>query len=235
MNPDDGYEEESTPPFDRLPPGAEQAIDQESIRTALAITRRVHRANPTLSPASSPQSGDWRLSDEIKRLEASELNQWASGADWLLDADEFTSRWQAGGRIEGGENQVYLSGALVFKRNNLAYHTSYLEFFERIALHNWLFPDTAYTFVGLMWDVHNELSLLKPMLTQRALRGVRGATRIEVAAEMSRMGFIRRYEDNYTNSDQTLFIDDLHAQNVLIDADGDLLIFDPAIYLSSPG
>ena len=57
-----------------------------------------------------------------------------------------------GGCIEGGENQIYLAGALVYKRNNLAFHTSYLEFFERLALHNWLFPDTAYTLIGLMWD-----------------------------------------------------------------------------------
>ena len=127
-----------------------------------------------------------------------------------------------------------MAGALVHKRNNLAFHTSYLEFFERLALHNWLFPDTAYTFIGLMWDLSDEIRRLKPVITQQALRGVRGATRSEVEAEMKKMGFHRRYEDNYANAAQTLFIEDLHDQNVLVDADGELLIFDPVIYLSAP-
>ena len=51
---------------------------------------------------------------------------------------------------------------------------------------------------------------------------------------MNQLGFVRRYEDNYVNVDQTLFIEDLHDQNVLVDATGDLLIFDPVIYLTSP-
>ena len=235
MNPDEGHEETPTAQLDRLPPGAEQALDQEGIRAALVITRRVHRTNPTLSPAINPEPGEvWRLSDEIKWLEADAIHQWAVGIDWLLNAGHFTRQWQEGGCIEGGENQIYLAGALVYKRNNLAFHTSYLEFFERLALHNWLFPDTAYTFIGLMWDQTDEIGQLKPVITQQALRGVRGATRNEVEAEMTRMGFHRRYEDNYANLAQTLLVEDLHDQNVLVDADGDLFIFDPVIYLSPP-
>lgn len=235
MNPADGHEEIPTPQLDRLPPGAEQALDQEGIRTALAITRRVHRTNPALSPAINPESGEiWRLSDEIKWLEATALSEWAAEIGWLLPADEFTRHWKEGGNIEGGENQVYLAGALVYKRNSLAFHTSYLEFFERLTLHNWLFPDTAYTFVGLMWQQSDDINQLKPVITQQAFRGIRGATRQEVEAEMKRMGFHRRYEDNYANAAQTLFVEDLHDQNVLVDADGDLLIFDPVIYLSPP-
>lgn len=51
---------------------------------------------------------------------------------------------------------------------------------------------------------------------------------------MNQLGFVRRYEGNYVNADQTLFIEDLYDQNVLVDATGDLLVFDPVIYLTSP-
>lgn len=119
------------------------------------------------------------------------------------------------------------------KRNNVAFHTSYFEYFERLIVHNWLFPDTYYTFLGLMWVRENDVSpQLRPVVSQQAFRAVRGATRDEVEAEMLRLGFVRRYEDNYVNADLNLFVDDLHDQNVLVDAEGDLLIFDPVIYVS---
>lgn len=90
-----------------------------------------------------------------------------------------------------------------------------------------------YTFLGLMWVRENdEHPQLRPVVSQQAFRAVRGATREEVEAEMLRLGFVRRYEDNYLNPDLNLFVDDLHDQNVLVDADGDLLIFDPVIYVS---
>ncbi|WP_246859667.1 hypothetical protein [Spirosoma sp. KCTC 42546] len=132
---------------------------------------------------------------------------------------------------------MFQQNGVFYKRNNLAFHTSYLEYFERLALHNWLFPDTIYWLEGLMLVVEpgDEFPQLRPVLSQKALRAVRGATQNEVEALMNKLGFVRRYEDNYTNADQTLFIEDLHDQNVLVDATGDLLVFDPVIYLTKPG
>ena len=127
---------------------------------------------------------------------------------------------------------------IVCERNNVAFHTSYFEFFERLIVHNWhgsptRFPDTYYTFLGLMWVRENDkFPQIRLVIAQQAFRAVRGATRDEVEAEMARLGFVRRYEDNYVNPDLNLFVDDLHDQNVLVDSDGDLLIFDPVIYLS---
>ncbi len=223
---------------ERLPQSVEQAIDQENLRAALDVTRRVHRANPSFSPAIQPEFGEiWQLSEEIKLREAEALYAWAVANNRLFDADDFTRRWFATGCVAGGENQViYEGGDYVLKRNNLAFHTSYLEYFERLALHNWLFTNTEYQFEGLMLVVESddELPQLRPVVSQKALRAVRGATRDEVAYLMNQLGFTRRYEDNYVNADQTLFIEDLHDQNVLVDATGDLLIFDPVIYLSKP-
>ena len=235
MNSDEADEEETNSRLDRLPQSAEQANGQESLRTALAITRRIHRANPTISPAiESDHREIWRLSEETKLLEAQALSDWSVDAMLMLDADEFTRRWFESGCIEGGENQVFSVDGIVYKRNNVAFHTSYLEYFERLIVHNWLFPDTYYTFLGLMWVRENddEFSQLRPVIAQQAFRAVRGATRDEVEAEMLKLGFVRRYEDNYVNPNLNLFVDDLHDQNVLVDSDGDLLIFDPVIYVS---
>lgn len=239
MNPDDTHEKElshrgAASRVEQLPSGAEQANDQESLRAALDVVRRVHRANPSVSPAISTGSSEvWLLSEEIKRLESQQLSDWALANNLLFDADEFTRYWFDFGCVEGGEHQIFQMNGYFYKRNNLAFHTSYLEYFERLVLHNWLFPDTAYQFEGVQWVTENESpAQLRPVVTQKALRGVRGATRAEVEAEMSRMGFVRRYEDNYFHPALSLFVDDLHDQNVLVDATGDLLIFDPVIYLT---
>ena len=168
--------------------------------------------------------------------EAQALSDWANAAGLLLDAADFTRLWFDSGCIEGGEHQVFSRATIVYKRNNLAFHTSYLEYFERLLLHNWLFPDTEYKFLGLMWVLeNNEHPQLRPVVSQRAFLAVRGADRSEVEAEMNRLGFTRRYEDNYVSTALNLFVDDLHDQNVLVDADGDLIIFDPVIYVANPG
>lgn len=164
------------------------------------------------------------------------LYAWAVTNNCLWDANEFTRRWYDTGCVEGGENQVIHADDVVYKRNNLAFHTSYLEYFERLVMHNYLFPDTLYVFEGLMLvqEPDDEYPQLRPVVSQKALWAVRGATRDEVETLMNQLGFVRRYEDNYVNADQTLFIEDLHDQNVLVDATGDLLVFDPVIYLTSP-
>jgi len=220
--------------LERIPQSAERANGQKSLQAALHVARSVHRTNPSLSPILQPASHDlWRLSEEMMLLEAQALSNWADAAELLLDESDFTTQWFDSGCIEGGEHQVFSRTAIVYKRNNLEFHTSYLEYFERLLLHNWLFPDTEYTFLGLMWvSENNGLFQLRPVVSQRALLAVRGAGRNEVEAEMSRLGFVRRHEDNYVNTTLNLFVDDLHDQNVLVDADGDLLIFDPVIYIA---
>lgn len=64
------------------------------------------------------------------------LYHWAGKRKLLLDGDDFTRRWIDFGRAEGGEHQIYQEGGIYFKRNNLAFHVSYLEYFERLFLHN---------------------------------------------------------------------------------------------------
>ena len=231
------HEEAPKHRIERLPQSAERANGQENLATALDVCRGVHRANPAISPSISLAYLEAGATEEsIKRYEAAALFEWVLRADLLLNADEFTSRWVLGGCLEGGEHQVFGENGIAYKRNNLAFHVSYLEYFERLFLHNWLFPDTMYWFEGLMLVIESddEQPQLRPVVSQIALQAVRGATRDEVAAEMLLLGFAPRYEDNYVNADRTIFIDDLHDQNVLVDATGELLIFDPVIYLTGP-
>lgn len=223
------YEQPYRP--ERLPPAAEQTIGQKSLRTALAITRRIHETDSAAQQAEPATKDErWALNAQLRTAEMGTLRSWAETSGLLLSTDEFTQQWLTYGEIEGGEHQVYQAGGLFYKRNNMAYHSGYLEYFHRLILHNYLFFETSVRFEGLMWYEGS----LQPVVSQKALLGTRGATRTEVEVEMNRRGFTRHTADNYYSPRFGVLVEDLHDENVLVDTDGDLLIFDPVIYLAKP-
>ena len=228
----DSYEQRPYRP-ERLPQAAERSLGEGSLRAALTIARSVHQTDKAAS-FQEPQTADerWEIAQQLRPLEKEALANWAYEFNLLLDADAFTSRWIEAGQIEGGEHQVYPNsdGGVVFKRNNLLYHTNWLEYFHRLVLHNWLFPETTLEFIGLML-VDDDL---QAVVIQKALQGVRGANQPEVEVEMNRRGFQRRFADNYYNPDLGILVEDLHDENVLVSPKGSLLIFDPVIYLVKP-
>ncbi len=75
---------------------------------------------------------------------------------------------------------------------------------------------------------------LQPVITQKAFLAIRGADRDEVEAEMEWRSFYRRKADNYYSPDLGILVEDLHDENVLVSPKGNLLIFDPVIYLAKP-
>lgn len=216
---------------ERLPQAAERSLSEGSLRAALIVAGGVHRTSKAVALAE-PATRDerWKISQLIRNWEEFALSEWAFNTNRWFDADEFTQRWIAGGKIEGAEHQVYLNRDVVVKRNNMTYHTTWLDYFHRLVLHNWLFPDTAIQFNGLMLVEHH----LQPVITQKALLGVRGASRTEVEIEMARLDFYRRQGDDYYNPNLGILVEDLHDENVLVSPHGSLLIFDPVIYLAKP-
>ncbi len=70
----------------------------------------------------------------------------------------------------GGESQVYLedNGAFVVKINDAVYYATWLEYFNSLLLHNLIFPDTEYTFLGFIdWMAFSMLWCGKHSLLQR--------------------------------------------------------------------
>ncbi len=97
-------------------------------------------------------------------------------------------------------------------------------------LHNWLFPETAYTFLGLM-DVDG---WLHGVVSQKAVQGIRGAVPEEVMAYLAPFGFTALPNNNYIHAETGIIVGDLHTRNVLLAPTGQLLVFDPVISMTSP-
>lgn len=208
----------------RLPPRLRQAYEaggDPALQAAADVARGVHAAGAT--PAARPSPAAVR---RLKAREAEALRGWARQAGRLLDAARFETGWIAQGRIGGQENDVYLEGNRVLKRNNLCFHLSHADFLDRLALHSLLFPGAPPRLEGFV----EHAGELRPVFSQPAVRAQRGARRDEVEAFMCRLDFTRVRHDDYQHA-EGLLVEDLHAENVFIDEQGEVIVIDPVIYL----
>lgn len=129
----------------------------------------------------------------------------------------------------GAEQYVYYSGkGTVTKINNIQFHDTPLGFLDRLALHNYIFPEAPYTLIGF---TINQFGDFAAITEQPFVIAERGATRHEMKAYMAKLGY--RYMDGnaYLNSDY--YIDDLHPGNALITPKGNIAVIDPIIYLNT--
>ena len=97
-------------------------------------------------------------------------------------------------------------------------------------IHNILFPDTAYDFIGIT----EELGELKIVLRQQEVQSESFPTDDQIAAALSALGLVP--EDRYFFGNDLLAVTDVGAQsdNVLLDDNGDLRFIDPLIRLKKP-
>lgn len=97
--------------------------------------------------------------------------------------------------------------------------------FDRVILHNAIFPETSYQVVGYTFDEDFNFRFI---LTQPKIKG-RAATLEEIQSFVSKLGFDADplHPDWYEND--LIKIQDLHPKNVLIDTRGDLYVIDDVI------
>ncbi|MFA6690060.1 MAG: hypothetical protein WCS18_11340, partial [Sphaerochaetaceae bacterium] len=144
---------------------------------------------------------------------------------------------------EGMEHLVFVSPeepGIIVKINKMALHESWLEYLNKLSIHNFLFPETAYKLVGFTkvapspsngeigW---NGISL-RPVLSQAFVSGEREAKAVDMRKTMEAKGFSESDEEKgvYTSEKYPgIKVTDLHDGNGIVDSDGTTIIFDPMI------
>lgn len=125
----------------------------------------------------------------------------------------------------GNENDTYVSNDIIFKVNNLLNSGSILRLFEKIRMHNEIFPDTFYqlhAFTGF------DGRTIMPILRQDLVKDAEPTPQIAIDTYMAALGFNR--EDvvgRYSNPDYIVW--DLIPRNALHDRDGDIFVVDAEI------
>jgi len=112
----------------------------DTVTQAVESFPGVFKAEAQLNPAGATRSA-----------EEAALSAYAAQIGALLDPIEFFSRWRDSGANGGQEHQVVVgdAGQPVEKRTNVPYfHDSWAGYFDRIRLHNILFPEASITIKG---------------------------------------------------------------------------------------
>lgn len=239
--------EEDYQPYvpDRIPQAAkytDEGPSGDTLRQAINVCLRSHATTKTppsefatIPTRAQRQAARHAVSRFFRPLEQAALRQWATDKGLMLSNRNFTAAWKAGGSAGETENQIYFDEETQrwFKRNDLTYHGTYLEFFYRVLLHNVHFPEAPLRLEGFVIDE----GMLKPVVSQPHVSSERGATQDMVDAHMQSMGFekIPGSNNDYYNRESGVRVEDLHDENVLVDEHGDLFVIDPVVYLDDEG
>ena len=167
--------------------------------------------NATGSTGSCP--ANWQIDEEQERL----LEEWAKAKGiWFENSDSIIRKNFGPMIAQGAEAKVYYKEGdpSVAKERTSIYSTTN-KALEAIALHNYLFPETAMKVIGFTRDSD---SLLRIVLTQPYIRCQRLATKEEIDTMMAEKGFRDNWQGQGVNyiSDR-LALEDMHPANVFID------------------
>ncbi|OAV72252.1 hypothetical protein Barb4_00040 [Bacteroidales bacterium Barb4] len=212
--------------------------DYEVNRLSLAEEagrRRGGRRNEEASALLSGEAG----TDEIKRgnfeavaeRQEQTLENWAKKEGVWFDIDRIREQPFIG---RGEEASVYEAGDPAYVNKVMFYQVfsdtplSFLD--NRISLHNYLFPDTAYELLGFGRTQRGFAFVLKQPHINASF--FNRAASSEFVDEMKKTGLEAMDENTYFNEDY--IISDLHAGNVMKDGDGNLYFIDTVPVLNTP-
>lgn len=195
---------------------------------AVSACRRVRLLAASLSSQRS-RASDCSASDKIRELTdaAKASGLWLDKAQIAALGDLVSKRT--------GESEVYWNrpeSAFYKVKNPEAKrplkHTSESDWVYEHVIHNILFPECAYEFVGIAVEVGE----IRIVLKQKAVRTEAFPTEEQIVAVLAEKGLVP--EDRYFFGDGVVSITDVgaHGDNVLLGDDGKVYFIDPLIRLS---
>lgn len=197
-----------------------QSIPQRERGTEAQKDRRMEEAERAIrrsqgSGTNETQFGGSQSALSRQEIEARAAEEYAKENGLWIPMDKVFDLGTPG--PSGNENDTYISNdGYVYKVNNLMNSKGILPLFDRIKLHNQIFPSSRYEFVGFTgFDGRS----IYPIFRQAYVHESTNATPEEIEEYMNTLGFSKINEHKYTNSD-------LRPRNVLKDTDGDLYVVD---------
>ena len=215
---------------------------------AICIARRSAGANrANLQQAAKEAPGRLELAASIRSQEEIDLKDFALKGGILQSPDQFESSWITQGRFAGGEHMIIYSTdvpRIAIKRSNIPYHDTWADYFERVAIHKYIFPVTALSLVGfqevtsrLRDDENHEWKTgLYAVIHQPFIQAERGATLDEISVVMRQQGFINVRPLDWYHPIHGIHANDLHCDNAVMTrnekGDLDCVILDPLLHFT---
>lgn len=183
---------------------------------ASIVAGYARRSLTTGGDAESSQGGspaNWQIDEAQERL----IEAWSKAAGlWFEHSDSIISKNFGPTIAQGAEAKVYYKAGdpSVAKERTSIYSTTQ-KALEAIALHNYLFPETAMRVIGFTRDSDG---LMRIVLTQPYIRCKRLATKQEIDAMVAEKGFRDNWQGQGVNYiSERIALEDIHPANVFID------------------
>ena len=125
----------------------------------------------------------------------------------------------------GNENDTYVSNDIIYKVNNLLNSGSILRLFDKVRMHNEIFPETyyqLYAFTGF------DGRTIMPILKQDLVKNAKPTPQISIDTYMAAIGF-EKVDSEGRFSNGSYLVWDVIPRNVLVDRDGDIFVVDAEI------
>ncbi len=114
----------------------------------------------------------------------------------------------------------------VIKLNDAIYCATWLEFFNSIVIHNLLFPETAYIFLGFAEKNDSLLAVIKQLFI--VSETIADLTAIKQLLGFN--GFENTRRNDYYNKELGIILEDMHDENVI--ANHETLFFIDTIFFT---
>lgn len=154
---------------------------------------------------------------EIDELQEKFIEQWAKAAClWVEKSDEILTSALGSMIAQGAEAKVYYrEGDTSVVKERASIYSTTQKALEAIALHNYLFPETAMHVIGFTRDSDG---LFRMILTQPYVRCQRLATKEEI----DELAFSKGFRDNRDGQginyiSDHIALEDMHPANVFVD------------------
>jgi hypothetical protein len=169
---------------------------------------------------------DFEGQSRAKKEQAEFLKHHSSRRNWWAEELPAESSFLA----RGGEAKIYLAPdrKSVIKVNDAIYYATWLEFFNSIVIHNLLFDNTAYTFLGLTEKDNSLLAVLK----QPFIKSDASVDLADVKLLLGANGFTNTRGNDYFNKDLGLILEDMHDENIIVNSNT-LFFIDTVFYTIS--
>ena len=175
--------------------------------------------------------GSFKREQQLAETQEQIIEQWARASHcWIENADKILTQ-QFGEHIaEGGEAKIYDHGAYIIKTIGLDYYLQPIFALDRISLHNAWFPETHLKVLGFGREAEGNFVVI---VEQAHIQGVQ-LTNNEIASFAKSLGFSLINPRNWTYATPQTYLSDLHDENLIKSAEGNIFVIDCDIRINIP-
>ena len=182
------------------------------------------------SSLTAPE-GSFQRERQCAQTQATRIEQWSKAVGcWMENVDTELPALLGEQVAEGGEAHVFYKGNTLVKAIGLDYYILPILALDRISLHNTYFPETKLTVIGFGRTSEGDFQVI---VEQPYIQGGPMADE-EIQTFAQQMGFQLKNARNWTYATPEIYLSDLHDENVICSANGNIFVIDCDIRINTP-